>query len=255
MAGLYRRPRRTAATSRRRRAGRPRPPARSPPPAGWRSSRARSTRRAGSESSRPSIAATRLETVDDDVNVTRSAPSTASGSTGSGRSGRCGAPSRRRRRRRARRAGRRALPLLLRRGCGGPPTSPSSSRSASPTARSGTTSGTMPAGRQRVGRRAPDGGDRDPGERPDIGRQDALDAVRARQDEDVEAGEVRRLERSGSIRMAGASVTAAPSSSSRARRPLACARARVTTTRRPWSGPVLEPRQVVAHERRPRRPP
>ena len=40
----------------------------------------------------------------------------------------------------------------------------------------------------------------------------------------------------GTIRIAGSSTTSAPSARSVAARPLAWARARVTTTRRPWSG-------------------
>ena len=51
---------------------------------------------------------------------------------------------------------------------------------------------------------------------------------------------------SGSIRIAGASTTAAPSARSRAASALACARARVTATVRPCSGRALEPGELLA---------
>ena len=50
----------------------------------------------------------------------------------------------------------------------------------------------------------------------------------------------------GSIRIAGSSTTSAPRSRRVAARPLAWARARVTTTRRPCSGPALEPGELLA---------
>ena len=47
------------------------------------------------------------------------------------------------------------------------------------------------------------------------------------------------------MRMAGASTTRAPSARRRAARPLACARARVTATLTPASGPRPQPRELV----------
>ena len=66
----------------------------------------------------------------------------------------------------------------------------------------------------------------------------------------------------GSILIAGVSTTSAPSSRSRAARPLACARARVTATTSPWSGrrsshaivsrnPATGPMSVIAGGRTP----
>ena len=51
---------------------------------------------------------------------------------------------------------------------------------------------------------------------------------------------------SGSIRIDGVSTTSAPSAASRAASPLACARARVTATTLPCSGPLLDPGQGLA---------
>ena len=57
------------------------------------------------------------------------------------------------------------------------------------------------------------------------------------------------VSRRGSMRIAGASTTSAPSSASRAARPLACARARVTATLRPKQRRALEPGQPLAQRR------
>ena len=115
-------------------------------------------------------------------------------------------------------------------------TSPSSSRRASPTARGGTTSATIPRAASAAAVAEPIAATVTPASSRTSGgstRSTPLALVTTSTSKRPMSGGSKG---SGSMLIAGASMTAAPSSSSRARRPLAWERARVTTTRHPCSG-------------------
>ena len=133
---------------------------------------------------------------------------------------------------------------------------PAPRRAPSATERSGTMSGSIPCARSaRRGARA-DRGDRGPASArasrtSSNSRAAPLGGSRT-------AGRSRRdrgaARRSGSIRIAGASMTRAPRARSRAASPLACARARVTAIVRPARGPRRATRAARPAPRPARRP-
>ena len=192
--------------------------------------------------------------------------------------------SRRERRRRPRRRARAARPAARLRASAARATSTrrpststgsSASTSASATKRSGTTSARTPRSFELGGGAGPDRGDRGAGERASVAAglaervEEEAHAVRAREaDQRVLADALARRRaarpRAGAARSGwpGVSTTSAPSSRSRAARPLACARARVTATTSPCSGrrsshaivsrsPATRPTRVIAGGRMP----